>query len=180
MMLPVALAVIKEVKANDILSGASLDRFSKSILLSVAYSASIGGLATLVGSVPNAVFAAMSKKLLDREIMFFEWFLFGFPVAAVLLILLFLYLTKIQFKVEHTGEMGAAFIRKGLEDLGKMKQEEKSRIMSPQDDCQQSSNKTIRLPRRHNTLSIVRRKKEDLQTHKAYRQIIPGSLCKIN
>ncbi|MGN7857901.1 MULTISPECIES: SLC13 family permease [Bacillus] len=125
MMLPVALAVIKEVKANDILSGASLDRFSKSILLSVAYSASIGGLATLVGSVPNAVFAAMSKKLLDREIMFFEWFLFGFPVAAVLLILLFLYLTKIQFKVEHTGEMGAAFIRKGLEDLGKMKQEEK-------------------------------------------------------
>lgn len=125
MMLPVALAVIKEVKTNEILSGPSLDRFSKSILLSVAYSASIGGLATLVGSVPNAVFAAMSKKLLDREIMFFEWFLFGFPVAMILLILLFLYLTRVQFKVEHKGEMSAAFIQKGLEDLGKMKREEK-------------------------------------------------------
>jgi len=104
MMLPVALAVMKEVKTNEILSGPSLDRFSKSILLSVAYSASIGGLATLVGSVPNAVFAAMSKKLLDREMMFFEWFLFGFPVAMFLLILLFLYLTRVQFKIEHKGE----------------------------------------------------------------------------
>ncbi|OLP64296.1 Sodium-dependent dicarboxylate transporter SdcS [Bacillus pumilus] len=125
MMLPVALAVIKEVKANHILTGDSLDRFSKSILLSVAYSASIGGLATLVGSVPNAVFAAMSKKLLDRDIMFIEWFLFGFPVAIVLLFLLYLYLTKIQFKVGHAGDMSASFIRKSLEDLGKMKQEEK-------------------------------------------------------
>lgn len=125
MMLPVALAIIKEVKANQILTGLSLEKFSKSILLSVAYSASIGGLATLVGTVPNAVFAAMSKKLLDREIMFFEWFLFGFPVTVVMLFLLYLYLTKIQFRVEHQGDMTAHFIQKDLKDLGKIKQEEK-------------------------------------------------------
>lgn len=57
--------------------------------------------------------------------MFFEWFLFGFPVAMILLVLLFLYLTRVQFKVEHKGEMSVAFIQKGLEDLGKMKREEK-------------------------------------------------------
>ena len=124
MMLPVALAVIKEVKTNEILSGPSLDRFSKSILLSVAYSASIGGLATLVGSVPNAVFAAMSKTARSRDYVF-RMVLFGFPVAMILLILLFLYLTRVQFMVEHKGDMSAAFIQKGLEDLGKMKREEK-------------------------------------------------------
>ncbi|MGE6631679.1 SLC13 family permease [Bacillus sp. NPDC077027] len=125
MMLPVALAVIKQVKENQILTGESLDRFSKSILLSVAYAASIGGLATLVGSVPNAVFAAMSKKLLDREIMFFEWFLFGFPVAVILLISLYFYLTKVQFKVEHTSDIEPEFIKKDMQQLGKMKREEK-------------------------------------------------------
>lgn len=125
MMLPVALAIIKEVKANQILSGHSLEKFSKSILLSVAYSASIGGLATLVGTVPNAVFAAMSKKLLDRDIMFFEWFLFGFPVTVVMLSLLYVYLTKIQFRVEHRSDIKAHFIQKDLKDLGKIKQEEK-------------------------------------------------------
>lgn len=75
MMLPVALAVIKEVQEKEILKGESLQKFSKSILLAVAYAASIGGLATLVGSVPNAVFAAMSKQMLNHEIMFLSGFI---------------------------------------------------------------------------------------------------------
>ena len=125
MMLPVALALIKEVKAKEILKGASLEKFSKSILLTVAYSASIGGLATLVGSVPNAVFAAMSREMLGREIMFFEWFLFGFPVTVVLLLLLYFYLTKVQFKVTETDSHEPDFINQELKALGKMKVEEK-------------------------------------------------------
>ena len=123
MMLPVALAVIKEVKANDILSGASRTDSVKAFYYRSLIQPLLADWRHLWVLCQMLFLAAMSKKLLDREIMFFEWFLFGFPVAAVLLILLFLYLTRIQFKVEHTGEMGAAFIRKGLEDLGKMKEE---------------------------------------------------------
>lgn len=86
MMLPVALAVIKEVQEKEILKGESLQKFSKSILLAVAYAASIGGLATLVGSVPNAVFAAMSKQMLNHEIMFLSGFYSGsrFPFCFLL------------------------------------------------------------------------------------------------
>ncbi len=125
MMLPVALALIKEVKAKEILKGESFHQFSKSILLSVAYAASIGGLATLVGSVPNAVFAAMSREMLDREIMFFEWFLFGFPITVILLVILYFYLTKLQFKVEFENGKETDFIKKDLKALGSMSTEEK-------------------------------------------------------
>ncbi|UOY88142.1 SLC13 family permease [Bacillus glycinifermentans] len=126
MMLPVALAVIKEVREKGILKGDSLQKFSKSVLLSVAYAASIGGLATLVGSVPNAVFAAMSKQMLNREIMFFEWFLFGFPVTVLFLIILYLYLTKVQFKVSRFEGKKPDFIDHDLHALGPMTREEKT------------------------------------------------------
>ncbi|MDN5388460.1 MULTISPECIES: SLC13 family permease [Bacillus] len=126
MMLPVALAIIKEVQEKEILKGDSLQKFSKSILLAVAYAASIGGLATLVGSVPNAVFAAMSRQMLHREIMFFEWFLFGFPVSVLFLIILYFYLTKVQFKVSRFSGKKPGFIDQDLKALGAMTKEEKS------------------------------------------------------
>ncbi|MEC4203009.1 MULTISPECIES: SLC13 family permease [Bacillus] len=126
MMLPVALAVIKEVQEKEILKGESLQKFSKSILLAVAYAASIGGLATLVGSVPNAVFAAMSKQMLYHEIMFFEWFLFGFPVSVLFLAILYVYLTKIKFKVSAFQGKKPDFIDHDLKALGAMTREEKS------------------------------------------------------
>ncbi|MDE1454491.1 SLC13 family permease, partial [Bacillus paralicheniformis] len=126
MMLPVALAVIKEVQEKEILKGESLQKFSKSILLAVAYAASIGGLATLVGSVPNAVFAAMSKQMLNHEIMFFEWFLFGFPVSVLFLAILYVYLTKIKFKVSAFQGKKPDFIDHDLKALGAMTREEKS------------------------------------------------------
>ncbi|MFN2747770.1 SLC13 family permease [Bacillus sp. z60-18] len=126
MMLPVALAIIKEVQEKEILKGDSLQKFSKSILLAVAYAASIGGLATLVGSVPNAVFAAMSRQMLNREIMFFEWFLFGFPVSVLFLIILYFYLTKVQFKVSRFSGKKPGFIDHDLKALGAMTKEEKS------------------------------------------------------
>ncbi|MDA7026746.1 DASS family sodium-coupled anion symporter [Bacillus sp. CLL-7-23] len=125
MMLPVALAVIKEVEEKHVLTGESLQKFSKSILLAVAYAASIGGLATLVGSVPNAVFAAMSRKLLHHEILFFEWFLFGFPVAIVFLLILYIYLTKIKFKVNDFAGKKPEFINHDLKKLGATTNEEK-------------------------------------------------------
>lgn len=100
MMLPVALALISEVKEKKIFTGKNLAHFSKGILLSVAYAATIGGLATLVAAVPNAVLAANVRNELDRTITFLEWFMFAGPVALIMLIILYFYLTRIQFKVK--------------------------------------------------------------------------------
>ena len=86
MMLPMALSVVG--------SQPKTDKFSKTLLLGIAYAASIGGMATLIGTPPNIIFAGIMKKTLDIEIPFAEWMLFALPFAIVLLIISWLYLSR--------------------------------------------------------------------------------------
>ncbi|MBB6450543.1 sodium-dependent dicarboxylate transporter 2/3/5 [Geomicrobium halophilum] len=126
MMLPIALALINEVKDKNFFDERSLNSFAKGLLLTVAYSASIGGLATLIGSVPNAAFAAVANNMLDTTVTFADWFLFGFPVTVILITVLFFYITRIQFKVTQSGEISEDFARNQLNELGPMSYEEKA------------------------------------------------------
>ncbi|GAK14391.1 LOW QUALITY PROTEIN: sodium/sulphate symporter [Geomicrobium sp. JCM 19039] len=123
MMLPVAVALIKEVKDKQILSGDNLRSFSKSILLSVAYAATIGGLATIVAAVPNAVLAGIAYEQLGRTVTFVEWFMFAGPVALLMLVILYFYLTRIAFKITKNDEEGNTgnidFIKEEKKKLGK-------------------------------------------------------------
>ncbi|MCD2137220.1 SLC13 family permease [Salinicoccus halitifaciens] len=126
MMLPVAVALINEVRDKSILEGENLKKFSKGILLTVAYSATIGGLATLVAAVPNALLAGIASSQLDREITFAQWLFFAGPLALVMLIILYFYLTKVQFKVDKSDEKSGTmdFIDDELDDLGKFNSDE--------------------------------------------------------
>ncbi|KNE21651.1 SLC13 family permease [Virgibacillus pantothenticus] len=126
MMLPIALALITEVKENNLLDEKSLHHFAKGLLLTVAYAASIGGLATLIGSVPNAVFAGVASSVLDQQVTFTDWFLFGFPLTIILLAALYFYITRIQFKVNQTGNISDDFAKQQLRKLGPMSYEEKA------------------------------------------------------
>lgn len=126
MMLPIALALINEVKNNEFFDEESLNKFAKGLLLTVAYSASIGGLATLIGSVPNAVFAGVSANTLDQTVSFTDWFIFGFPLTIVMLVILYFYITKFQFKITQSGNISEDFAKKQLHDLGPMSFEEKA------------------------------------------------------
>ncbi len=96
MMLPIALAML----TNAQLSAES--RYGTVLLLGIAYAATIGGVATLVGTPPNVLLAGFSQSLLGREITFFEWLKVGLPFAVVMLPLTwwFLWIThkpKAQF-----------------------------------------------------------------------------------
>ncbi len=89
MMLPMALSVVSDRPKND--------TFSKRLLLGIAYSASIGGMATLIGTPPNIIFAGVMKNSLGIEIPFAEWMAFALPFAVILLLIGWMYLThKIQ------------------------------------------------------------------------------------
>ncbi|RIP37174.1 DASS family sodium-coupled anion symporter [Staphylococcus gallinarum] len=125
MMLPIALALIQEIQEAQFLKPESTHKFSKALLLTVAYSASIGGLATLIGSVPNAVFAAVAASSLDRKISFAQWMIFALPVTIILLVILYFILTKWLFKINDAEKISSDFAKKALHDLGPMSREEK-------------------------------------------------------
>jgi len=128
MMLPVALALITEIKEQNLFDQQSFQSFSKALLLILAYSASIGGLATLIGSVPNAVFAGVVSSVLHREITFGTWFLFAFPVTVVMLLILYI-LILFKFPINHNAKIPVSFVQKQLADLGVFTKEEKSILL---------------------------------------------------
>lgn len=68
-------------------------QFATCLILSVAYAASLGGMATLIGTAPNALFASLSESLVNVEVIFFDWMLVGVPLNAVSLLVLWLYMT---------------------------------------------------------------------------------------
>ncbi|MDN8848548.1 anion permease, partial [Staphylococcus aureus] len=81
--------------------------------------------ATLIGSVPNAVFAAIASSSLDRKVSFAQWMIFAVPLTVILLAILYFLLTKWLFKIEDSDHISSDFAKKALHDLGPMSKEEK-------------------------------------------------------
>lgn len=117
MMLPVALSVVPRRPDGSVEPGK--ERFATALLLSVAYASSIGGIATLIGTPPNAFLRGFMEQNYDIKIGFAEWMLIGVPVSAVMLVLAWLLLTRPLFRLgrEEMPDARAA-IRRGLADLG--------------------------------------------------------------
>lgn len=125
MMLPVALALIKEMREKQILDEKNVRRFAKCLLLAVAYTATIGGLATLVAAVPNALLSAIARNQLEHTVTFAQWLAFAGPVALIMLTFLYFYLTRFAFRVENERDGAVGFIKDELKQLGPMSTEEK-------------------------------------------------------
>ena len=118
MMLPIGMAIIKQLKDNPETIEDENRVFGKALMLGIAYSASIGGIATLIGTPPNLVLAGVIQSTYGYEITFLEWFSFGFPISMILLAFCWIYLTRIAFKFKQTeflgGEKGNSKIKKGI------------------------------------------------------------------
>ena len=126
MMLPIGIAIIKQMGDLKNTSHDENSIFGKALMLSIAYSASIGGLATLIGTPPNLVFAGIVQELYDIEISFLKWLIFGLPISIILLTLSWFYLTRIAFKFTQTNfEEAKTEINRQLKALGKISYEEK-------------------------------------------------------
>ncbi len=97
------------------------NEFSKLLLLSIAYSSSIGGMATPIGTIPNAVMIGFLKENHNINIDFIEWFAFGFPLVLILLFVLFVFL---GFKFENKN-VDRKFVRKKFLELGNFSYGEK-------------------------------------------------------
>jgi len=134
MMLTVGLAVLhqiaKEIDADG--STHSIDtreghfRFGIALMLGIGYSASIGGVSTLIGTAPNLVFAGIIEDTYGISISFIQWMSFGVPLSIVMLAITWFYLTRIAYpsEIDHLPG-GEATIRNEIEALGKISPQEK-------------------------------------------------------
>ncbi|MGQ0735837.1 MAG: SLC13 family permease [Acidobacteriota bacterium] len=96
MMLPIAMSVVQLFPDEERGSG-ELKAFGSALMLSVAYGATTGGMATLIGTPPNALLAAYMTDIYDVTIGFGQWMLLGVPVTLVTLPVVYLVLTRLMF-----------------------------------------------------------------------------------
>ncbi|MDA9559141.1 SLC13 family permease [Alphaproteobacteria bacterium] len=98
MMLPIALSVISMISSEKKIVD---KKFAIPLLLSIAYAASVGGTATLIGTPTNIMLASILNDNYNYQISFIDWFIIGFPVAMVLIPVIWFFMTKILFRVSN-------------------------------------------------------------------------------
>jgi sodium-dependent dicarboxylate transporter 2/3/5 len=130
MMLPIGMAVIGQVSLMRGMGQSEPSEterhFGIALMLGIAYSASIGGVATLIGTPPNAILAGMAEELYGLKISFAGWMSFGLPLSLIMLLIAWLYLTRIAFRCDSDVVPGARqLIRRELSDLGRISKEER-------------------------------------------------------
>ncbi len=94
MMLPIALGVLGAMRDIHERAGGGYDfgGFSTAMMLMVAYGASVGGIATPIGTPPNVIGLGMMDQLAGVKISFYEWMVFALPITSVMFIYLFIIL----------------------------------------------------------------------------------------
>ncbi|MGD1933024.1 MAG: SLC13 family permease [Candidatus Phaeomarinobacter sp.] len=124
MMLPIAASVVSVVILNSPNAGhKDAQRFGLATMLAISYSASVGGIATLVGTPPNALFAAFFSQEFGFEVSFAGWMVLAMPLVIIMLPTVLIVLTRIvcRFDLGTTVEdaaHGQEEVRKQLKDLG--------------------------------------------------------------
>ncbi|MEO1654014.1 MAG: DASS family sodium-coupled anion symporter [Bacteroidota bacterium] len=130
MMLPIASSVISLLGQSKDISQKGLRAFSLCLMLGIAYSANIGGVATLIGTPPNVVLASILQDSYGYEISFARWMSFGLPFSAVFLLITFLILTRILYpNCLGKFEGSETLIAQELDKLGKVSRGEAITLM---------------------------------------------------
>ncbi|MCA9097575.1 MAG: anion permease [Planctomycetaceae bacterium] len=93
MMFAIGLSLLKFLEDHSRSTGIKLNpKYATGMMLMTSFSASIGGLATPIGTPPNLIGMGFLKAELGISISFFQWCLFGMPLVAVLYVCLFTYM----------------------------------------------------------------------------------------
>ncbi|MEJ2699191.1 MAG: DASS family sodium-coupled anion symporter, partial [Desulfuromonadales bacterium] len=129
LMMPIGLAIITHVVEEGKKEGLDEEidfspenfAFGINLMLGIAYAASIGGIATLIGTPPNTVLAGYIQKTYGYEITFANWLKVGVPLAVVLLPLCWLWLTRFAFPMKLKRVPGGReLIDQELREMGPM------------------------------------------------------------
>lgn len=88
MMLPIAVSILAEIGARQGVANFRATPYAAGLILITAFGASVGGMATPVGTPPNLIGIGALERLLGYKVTFFEWMSLGLPIALVLAVFL--------------------------------------------------------------------------------------------
>ncbi len=116
MMLPIAIAVAELFRRDEDLQEF---QFGICLMLGIAYASTLGGLATLIGTPPNAVLSAAADEILGVQIGFVDWMMVGLPLTLVMLPIVWLLLTRVLHPTPALPGDAAAVLLAQRDELGK-------------------------------------------------------------
>lgn len=125
MMVPILLSITK--KLEEFIEKKELKKYTVGLLLGVAYSASIGGIATLVGTPPNLSFARIFQIMFPSapEISFSTWFIYALPISITFFIITWIYLYAIYKPGSSIKSLKGVDFKAQYKALGKATYEQK-------------------------------------------------------
>lgn len=123
MMFPMALSVSSMLAGQ---SESGMSAFRVNLFLGIAYASSIGGMATLIGTPPNAAASGILAANFGAPIGFLEWMRYGLPFSFLLLMGAFVLMTRFIFRLNRNETQGAdALLHHAFSELGPISKAEK-------------------------------------------------------
>jgi solute carrier family 13 (sodium-dependent dicarboxylate transporter), member 2/3/5 len=125
MMFGIGLSILAALRAPG--AGRTIEpRYATGLMLMTSFAASIGGLATPVGTPPNVIGLGFIRSLVGVDISFFRWMLIGVPVVIVLFAFLILYFNSVASAGVRELPAGARLIREERAKLGRWTRAQRS------------------------------------------------------
>ncbi len=124
MLIPAVLAIVHQ---KELYSEEHRKSIASAILIGLSFSATIGGMGTLVGTPPNMIFAGMYASTFPngQPVTFLNWMMFGIPFSATLLVVAYFILKKMFIPPHRNVQFDMSYISEQHRSLGKMLYEEK-------------------------------------------------------
>jgi sodium-dependent dicarboxylate transporter 2/3/5 len=131
MMFAIGMSIIGFLFKQEKETGIKINRnYATALMLMTSFAASIGGLATPIGTPPNVIGLGFIRKIINAEISFFEWMLIGAPVVIILYLFLWLYLNYLAPAGVKEISGSAEMIEREKEKLGAWTRGQKSTIVA--------------------------------------------------
>lgn len=128
-MLPIAQSIVMTMQGgggHQYAVHQPKNEYGAALMLGICYAATIGGMGSLIGTPPNALFAAFMRDTYGMEIGFARWMMIGVPIVLILLPLTWLILTRMIFRTSLSLQRQVqADLKQHVEQSGPMGRGEK-------------------------------------------------------
>jgi sodium-dependent dicarboxylate transporter 2/3/5 len=131
MMYAIGMAILAYMSDAARKNGRSLDpRYPAGLMMMTSFAASIGGLATPIGTPPNVIGVGFIRQLTSTELPFFSWMLIGVPVVVIMMLVLFATLRGAAKRVAASDAGSAEMLKEERDRRGPWSTGEKSTVLA--------------------------------------------------